>query len=364
MNLFDKELDALKRRGLFRERSINDETRIDLASNDYLGFAHDKKLLKKTCKHLSNYHAHAPKASLLVNGYSTIHRKFEQLSSKLNGFEETIVVGSGFLANLSLIEAMVREGDLLYMDEEYHASGIMATRLIKERVRFFRHNNPDDLKKLLRDNKAKRTFIAVEGIYSMGGDILKKEFFDIANEYGAILIVDEAHSSGVVGEHLLGVYDHYRIPIEPHHIKMGTLGKAMGSYGAYICASSHIIAFLLNRAKPIIYSTAPSLYDIEYARLALKRCIKQRDDIKDRITQRQLLAQKYFAIKPDGLILAIPVRDNHSVMQLKQDAKELGFDIGAIRPPTVKSPIVRIILRIDIKLDTIETLFRKIKEFL
>ena len=261
--MYEKELETIKKSHRFRNRVVYDKNLLDLASNDYLGLAQNKKLFEKAYKRVLKNHYFSPKASMLVNGYSEIHEKFENLLCKTNGFEKGVIVGSGFLANISMIEALVRKGDTLFIDEDYHASGILASKLLeKKQVITFSHNNEKDLEeKILACSSKGRKIIAIEGVYSMSGNLAKKEIFEIARNFNTLLIVDEAHSSGVIGDNLLGIFDYYNIKIEKNHIKMGTLGKAYGSYGAYILASKDIIEFLQNRAKPIIYSTAPSLFD-------------------------------------------------------------------------------------------------------
>ena len=263
--MYSKELNTIKKSNRLRTREIYDENLIDLASNDYLGLSGNKEIFENAYKRLSKEKYTSPKASILVNGYSQIHKDFEDALKKANNFEDAVVVGSGFLANISMIEALVRKGDTLFIDEEYHASGMLATKLLnKNQIVIFNHNNYKDLKQKFEvcENKGRR-LIAIEGVYSMEGDIAPKEIFDFADEKNAILIVDEAHSSGVIGENLLGIFDYYNITPKENHIKMGTLGKAYGSYGAYILASKHIVEFLQNRAKALIYATAPSLIDIE-----------------------------------------------------------------------------------------------------
>ena len=226
MNYYKKELDALKKANRFRERKVVDNSLIDFASNDYLGLAHNKKLHKLASDELAKCDVNASKASMLVNGYHQIHKNFEIDLCKANGFEDGIVLGSGFCANMALFEALIRGGDELFMDEKYHASGILATQLKGKNVVFFKHNDMDDLRQKLSKSDAKRSIVAVEGIYSMDGDVVDFEVFGICDEFDAILVVDEAHSSGVVGESLMGVFDMYDIEIKPNHIKMGTLGKA------------------------------------------------------------------------------------------------------------------------------------------
>ena len=346
--MYKNELKALHKSGRFRQRKLYDENLIDLASNDYLGLAENKKQFKKAVKLVENYKIFAPKASMLVNGYHHVHALFEEKMAALNGFEKGLVVGSGFLANLSLIEALVRKGDRLFMDAEYHASGVMASQLLGDRVIFFNHNDMNDLEKKLDDFSGKRNIIAVEGVYSMSGEVCDQRIFDIADQVGAILIVDEAHSSGVLGKHLLGVFEYYGIKIKPNYIKMGTLGKAYGSYGAYILASAEIISFLENRAKPIIYSTAPSVFDTALALVNIEYIMKHARRFCHQIATRQALVRSIIGVKSTSLIVALKQTDNNEVMQSQRRLIDEGFLVGAIRQPTVKQPIIRLIPRLGV----------------
>ncbi len=174
---YENELRALKKVNRFRTRNIYPDNLIDLASNDYLGLASNKKLLKKAYKSVKKVRSNASKASIIVNGYSQIHKEFEDKLCKLNKFEKAIVVGSGFLANIALIESMVRKTDILFMDEEYHASGILATKLVQGEMVVFKNNDYKDLENKIKNIKNKgRILIAIEGVYSMSGDIPSKKF--------------------------------------------------------------------------------------------------------------------------------------------------------------------------------------------
>lgn len=359
--MYEKELEALRRAGRFRERVLYDERLIDCASNDYLGLSASEKSFKKACKTVQRYKTLSAKASMLVNGYHPIHRIFESEMAELNGFEEGLVVGSGFLANMALIEALVRKGDVLFIDEEYHASGVMAARLLGNRAVYFRHNDADDLAQKLASVSAKRRIVAIEGIYSMSGDICNRAIFDVADRYDALLIVDEAHSSGVLGENLTGVFEHYGIVPHARHIKMGTLGKAYGSYGAYILASKTIVRFLENRAKPIIYSTAPSVFDIALAYVNMRSIRKKAEKYRRKIARRQALAEEILGIKPDGLILPVPMPDNEFALFMRDGLLKEGYLVGAIRPPTVEKPILRVILNTSVSLEKLKHLLALIR---
>jgi len=343
---YSKELAALKRSKRYRKREILSENLHDFASNDYLGLAHNRSLHQEASARLQKETVFASKASMLVNGYHQIHKDFEDALCQANGFEAGIVLGSGFNANIALIEALVRKGDRLFMDELYHASGILASRLEDIEVTFFRHNDMQHLEELLKSSDAKRDIIAVEGIYSMDGDLCSKDVFALAERFSALLIVDEAHSSGIVGEKLMGVYEYYGIDIKENHIKMGTLGKAYGSFGAFILASEHIVDYLINRAKPVIYATSLSLYDTLVAHRSLEYILANATLLREEIHHRQKIVARELGIDIDGLIVPVVIGDNKRVMEIKERLQESGYLLGGIRQPTVPRAIIRLIARL------------------
>lgn len=351
---YENELKALQRSGRYRERHLHDEQMIDGASNDYLGLAHILKLHEQACASVGSFASHAPKASMLVNGYHPIHQAFEQALCEANGFEAAIVMGSGFNANIGLIESLVRKGDVLLMDEEYHASGIAGSRMCEGEVKFFPHNDPQALEKELQYYAGKRIVVAVEGIYSMGGDLLRREIIDLALKHDALILIDEAHSSGVIGPHLMGVLDHYAIAYHPHIIKMGTLGKAYGSFGAYVLSSQHISEYLINRAKNVIYATAPSLYETALAHHSLNYILDNAPILREEISKRQKIVKEILEIEVEGLIVPIAIGDNRRVMELQSLLREeLGVWVGAIRQPTVSKAIIRLIARLGMDCESL-----------
>ena len=364
MNYYENEIKALKKSGRFRTREVVNAEVKDFASNDYLGLAHTKELHQSVCQTLSQMPLHSSKASLLVNGYHQVHKDFEDALCKANNFENGVVLGSGFNANIALIESLVRKGDTLFMDEKYHASGVLASQIGNMDVKFFVHNDMEELDFLLKTSNAKRKIVAVEGVYSMDGDLCPKEVFSLCDEHDALLIVDEAHSSGVIGERLMGVFDHYKITPKPNHIKMGTLGKAYGSFGAYILASNHIVEYLINRAKPIIYATSLSLYDTLLAHKSLEFILQNSKRLKDEITKREAIISKELGVTSESLIIPIKVGDNRKVMQIKETLYKEGYAIGAIRQPTVPDAILRVIARLGESGEELEKLCRKIKSTL
>jgi len=357
---YENEIKALKKSKRFRTREVVQTDVFDFASNDYLGLSHKKELHLQTCQELSKQTYHSTKASMLVNGYHQIHKDFEDALCAANKFESGVVLGSGFNANIALIESLVRKGDMLFMDELYHASGVLATQLESVNVVFFKHNDMQELHTLLASSNAKRKIVAVEGIYSMDGDLCKREVFEICELFDALLIVDEAHSSGVVGENLMGVFDLYEIQPQANHIKMGTLGKAYGSFGAFILASEHIVEYLLNRAKPIIYATSLSLYDTLLAHKSLQYILENKEHLKASIKRRQDILKEELDVEIAGLIAPFIIDDNVKVIEMKNRLFEMGFAVGGIRQPTVPKAIIRLIARLGESEDSLRELCKNL----
>jgi len=366
--LYHNELKAIHKSNRYRKREIFDDRLHDLASNDYLGFATNKTLFTRAYEKVLQEKYHAPKASMLVNGYSKIHKEFEDKLKDVNNFEDAIILGSGFMANLAMIEALVRKGDILFLDEQYHASGMLASKLLKDsQVTLFKHNDANDLREKIntaQTKKSSRIIVAIEGVYSMEGDRAPKEIFEVADDFQAILLVDEAHSSGVIGDNLMGIFDYYNITPKKNHVKMGTLGKAYGSYGAYILASEDIIDFLTNRAKSIIYTTAPSLFDTALGLESLNFILENKKSLKEKISTNLQIIKEELGIQAQSLIIPINIADNKKVIQIQKELKEKGFLVGAIRQPTVSSAIIRLIARIDIDTKLLREVCKHLKEYM
>ncbi|RAX54763.1 8-amino-7-oxononanoate synthase [Helicobacter sp. 16-1353] len=361
---YTKELKVLDKSNLLRVRKIFSNSYLDFASNDYLGLSYNKKLLKKAYKLAKTIQWNAPRASMLVNGYSKLHLLLEQKLAKINDFESCIIFGSGFLANIALFESLCRKNDFLFIDEEYHASGILATKLLQDRVVFFKHNDENDLINKMKNitlKKDSRILIAIEGIYSMSGDIASDRFADIALSNNAILIVDEAHSSGTLGENLLGYFDYYKIPNSPNFIKLGTFSKAYGSYGAYVLSSNHIAQYLQTRAKPLIYSTALSTFDTALALVNLNYIIKNKKFLYKKIQNNKKIILKQFKVKLDSQIFSIQFNNQMDMINKANLLQKHNILVGAIRKPTAKYPLLRIILSTKHKKKDIKKLCNLLK---
>ncbi len=346
MNEFQKSLDVLAKKGRLRSRRFLPKNSIDFASNDYLGFKKDSKSFEAAVAKITKDKAFAPSASQLVYGYQDSHKKLEKTLKKMYGFEEALIVGSGFLANTSLVSALAGHNDFILMDEEYHASGIAALSLSKAKYELFAHNDPKDLEEKLKNIKSGRVFVFVESVYSMIGDILPIDIMDLADKYDAYLIIDEAHGHGVIGSHLGGIYDYYGISPKPKHIKMGTLSKAIGSYGAYILAKKEMVDFLVNRAKPVIYSTALSPIDAQLANERIKKIAKSHKSLRARLDKRLSLCGDIFGKKFLTPIIMIETQNGEKI---HEELAKKGVIVGFIRPPTVKIPSIRLIARLGEK---------------
>lgn len=354
MNEFQKSLDALAKKGRLRGKRLLPKCAVDFVSNDYLGFKKDTKSFERAVCEVKKEGIFAPSASQLLYGYQNSHKKLENTLKKMYGFEDALIVGSGFLANTALVSAIAGHNDLILMDEEYHASGIASLALSKARHELFAHNDANELEEKLRGANAGRIFVFVESVYSMIGDILPQSIIEIADKYGAYLVIDEAHGHGVIGAHLGGIYDHYGISPKPKHIKMGTLSKAIGSYGAYILATKEIISFLINRAKPIIYSTALSPVDAELANERVKKIAKNSASLRKKLDKRLSLCGMVLGKK---FLTPIIMIETKNASKICEKLKKAGVIVGFIRPPTVKTPSIRLIARVGEKeSDLVKTL--------
>lgn len=340
---YSKELSILTKTQLLRERKIYPQSLFDYASNDYLGLGSLSFLLDNAITYLKEFPTHSPASSMAINGYHQIHKNFENLLISYFAFESCTLFGSGFLANLALFDTLVRKNDVIFIDELYHASGQYPAKILGKQAIFFKHNDPLDLIDKIRKTSTKgRILIAIEGVYSMDGDIAKIDFAHIAQQKNALLIVDEAHSSGTIGKNLKGYFDYHNLPILPNYIKMGTLSKAYGSYGAYVLGQKNIINFLFSKAKSSIYTTAPSLLDIA---LAHQNLLYVQQHTKKLAAKLKTL-RKIFTPTPESQILILPFEKQESMLKASNHLLKNNFLIGSIRKPTSNTPRLRISLNL------------------
>ena len=228
-----------------------------LCSNNYLGLADHPRVRRAAADAAERYGAGAG-ASRLISGDMELHRRLESSLAAFKGTESALLFGSGYLANIGIVSALAGEGGIVFSDELNHASIIDGCRLARAETFVYRHRDLEHLAWGLEQAGGRPATIVTDGVFSMDGDVAPlPALAELAGRYGARLVVDEAHGTGAIGPGgrgtvaaagLEGVVD----------VVVGTLGKALGSYGAYACTTSELREFLINRARPFIFSTAPS----------------------------------------------------------------------------------------------------------
>jgi glycine C-acetyltransferase/8-amino-7-oxononanoate synthase len=311
-----------------------------LCSNNYLGLAYHDKVREAAAEAAMQWGAGAG-ASRLVSGTMTIHAHLEQRLAAFEGSEACVLFGSGYLANLGVIGALAGPGDVIFSDELNHASIIDGCRASRAEVIVYRHLDSDHLERCLQAHQGKgRRVIVTDSVFSMDGDVAPlAEIVELAHGHDARVVVDEAHATGALGEGGRGALAQARLQGKAD-VLIGTLGKALGSYGAYACASEEMVRYLVNTSRPLIFSTAPSPPSAAAALAALELL----EDEPRRVaslheaahTLREALAEQGFAVtRSDMHIVPLVVGESEAAMHLCQAALERGVFAQAIRPPTV-----------------------------
>ncbi|MDB6029668.1 MAG: 8-amino-7-ketopelargonate synthase, partial [Verrucomicrobiales bacterium] len=262
----EQRLDQLREQGLYRELREVDSAQgpriqfqgrefLNFSSNDYLGLANEPALKEAACKAIADYGTGSG-ASRLICGSLKCHHELDQTLAQFKGTEAALSFSSGYATALGTICALLEKDDVIVIDKLVHASVVDAARLSGAKLRVFDHNDPESLEKILqwadtRGDSAKfkksRVLIVTESVFSMDGDLAPlRELVELKEKYGAWLMVDEAHATGLFGEHRRGLAEAFELDARVD-IQMGTLGKALGAAGGYICGSRVLIDFLVNR---------------------------------------------------------------------------------------------------------------------
>ena len=267
MEFLKKKVQELKEQGLYKELvtldgpneaecSINGKKVINLSSNNYLGFANHPRLKKEAVEAIEKYGAGAGAVRPII-GNMKIHDDLERLLTEFKREEAVLVFQSGFNCNAGVIQAITDKGDLIISDQLNHASIIDGTRLSKADKAVFAHSDMADLEKVLKEKRAKyeNVLIITDGVFSMDGDIANLPgIVELAEKYNCLTYVDDAHSSGVLGESGRGTVDHFKLHGRVD-IVMGTLSKAIGAIGGYVAGKQVTIEWLKNRGRPFLFST-------------------------------------------------------------------------------------------------------------
>jgi len=277
-----------------------------------------------------------------------LHKELEVRLAKFKGVEAALIFNSGYTANIGVIPAIVGNGDFIYSDELNHASIIDGSRLSRAVIRVYPHKDMNALKDLLkRDTGNGRKLIITDTVFSMDGDIAPlKEIYELARNYGAILMVDEAHATGVLGKKGRGAIEHFGLE-NNDIIQMGTLGKALGTFGAYVAGSKELINYLINKARSFIYTTSlpPS---VSAAAIESINIIEEDGSLIRRLwDNRKMFLEGLHSLGLNTLgsetpIIPVLIGDAHKALKIAQLLFEQGVYAPAIRPPTVPHGISRI----------------------
>ncbi len=321
-----------------------------LCSNNYLGLADHPRVREAAAEAAMRWGVGAG-ASRLVSGTMTIHRRLEERLADFEGSESCLLFGSGYLANLGVIGALAGRGDVVFSDELNHASIVDGCRLSRAEVVIYRHRDIEHLEWSLHRHGQGRALIVTDSVFSMDGDVAPlSEIVELARSHGAKLVVDEAHATGSLGPGGRGAVVEAGLGGEVDAV-IGTLGKALGSYGAFVCAGGEMIRYLVNSARSLIFSTAPSPPAVAGALAALELLRERPHRVERlragaRVLRRSLAAEGFPVEESEMQIVPLIVGDERAAMQLCQEAIENGVYAQAIRPPTVPAGTSRLRLTV------------------
>ena len=357
-NFIESALERLKQEGLYRKLrrvdgeqgatlSVNGREVLNLCSNNYLGLA-NHPALREAAKQAIDRYGCGSAASRLISGNMTLHEELEEKIAALKGTEAALVFNSGFQANAGIIPALVGEGDLIFSDALNHASLIDGCRLSRAKTVVYPHLDLDRLEQGLRDAPSNgRKLIVTETLFSMDGDEAPLDgIVDLAERYGAMVMVDEAHATGVFGPSGAGVVGKLGLT-ERISVQMGTLSKALGGFGAYVAGSRALREFLINRCRSFIFTTSLPPAVLAMAIAAIDLLYKE--------PQRRLALWHNARAMKEGLrklgfslgqgqsqILPLIVGDAEKCMTLSDKLLEKGLFVQGIRPPTVPPGTARL----------------------
>jgi len=343
-----------------RYRSLTLPCGVDLSSNDYLGMAGHPALREAAIAYFEDQKAGDVGAggSRLLRGHTRAHQELEAYAAEVFGAERTLFFATGFQANYAILTTLPVRGDVVLYDEHVHAStrdGLVASRAKSFK---FRHNDMNALEDLLKRQreKAQNIWVCAESVYSMDGDQAPlSELYDLAERYDAMLIIDEAHATGVLGEGGRGLA--YDAIIKNHGydrlVTLHTCGKAMAIAGAIICARDDIIEYMINTSRPFIFSTAPMPVQAVLVHKSLGIILstegggRRQSLVKLCRYTQQLLGD---GAGHGGHIVPLILGEDAFAVEVAGRLQKHGFDIRAIRPPTVPEGTARLRLSLSAKL--------------
>lgn len=287
-----QEIESLREQGLFNIIrtiegpqggwfTVDGKKVLNLCSNNYLGFA-DHPKLKEAAKKAVDEYGVGPGAVRTIAGTQSIHLELEKKLAEFKHAPACIVFQAGFTANTAVIPAITGDGDIIFSDELNHASIIDGCRLSKARVVRYAHNDKEDLRKQIREHKdsARRMLIITDGVFSMDGDIAPlPEIVEVADEFGAMVMVDDAHGEGVLGDSGRGIANHFKLEGKVE-VEVGTLSKAFGVMGGFITGPAVLIDYLKQRGRPFLFSTGLTPADTAAAIAAIDVLLESDEPVK------------------------------------------------------------------------------------
>ena len=313
----------------------NNKTLISFSCNDYLGLSQNAQVIEASIKALKKYGSGSG-ASRLVSGNNPLYEKLERLLANFKNGEAACVFGSGYLTNSGIIPSLTSNKDFLLFDELSHASTNIGIKLSNARSIKFKHNDLNHVEILLKKyrKKYKSCFLLTEGVFSMDGDRGKiKELAYLAKKYDASIILDDAHGFGVLGN---GKGSQYELdPVPEVLIQMGTLSKAVGSYGGFVVAPKIIINLLHNKARSLIYTTALPPSVLAASIKAIEIIQSRKALVKKPYENAKLFCKIAGLPVPESPIVSIILKSEKNAINASKLLENNGYYVSAIRPPTV-----------------------------
>ena len=351
--------------GLYRRRKVQQgmqgvEVVLDgkpclaFCSNDYLGLSHHPDVIKAMHDGINEFGVGSG-AAHLINGHSSAHHALEEELAEFVQRPRALLFSTGYMANLGVVSALLQRGDRVFEDRLNHASLIDAGLLSGARFIRYAHNDTQDLEKKSSEDIAGDSLVATDGVFSMDGDLAPlPELARLCKDRDAWLMVDDAHGLGVLGQHGAGSIEHFGLSQIDVPVLMGTLGKAFGTFGAFVAGSEELIETLINQARSYIYTTASPPAVAAATRVSLK-LVQQESWRREKL--QSLVAQFRTGAESLGLelldsptpIQAVMIGDSQRAVDCSEALWKEGIYIPAIRPPTVTAGTAR--LRVSFSAD-------------
>jgi 8-amino-7-oxononanoate synthase len=337
------------------KRKLASPCGIDLSSNDYLGLAQDERLKNAMIEGVRR-EGIGSTGSRLLRGERDCFAEVEKQFAEFKGTESSLYFSSGYQANIGLLQTFLEADDIVFSDELNHASLIDGMRLSNARKIIFRHLEVDEIAKLLKETGCKgQKFLVTESLFSMDGDIAPlQKYAEICAETNTNLIIDEAHAVGIYGRKGSGLIGHFKIEKDVF-LSINTAGKALGVSGAFIAGDIWAIEYLINKCRSFIFSTAPLPATADALKVALE-IVETEKGSRERLLNlsrffRELLNENGILVPLDNSqIVPILIGDSKKAVKIAESLQAKGFDVRAIRPPTVPENTSRLRVSLNVGL--------------